>query len=38
MDTDRRMLNVYKKLYQDVFLRDGVLLELFKEYEKDGRN
>lgn len=38
MSTDKQMLNVYKKLYQDVFLRDGVLLELFKEYEKDGRN
>ncbi|HAR6068540.1 TPA: hypothetical protein I1657_000302 [Staphylococcus pseudintermedius] len=38
MSTDKQMLNVYKKLYQNIFLRDGVLLELFKEYEKDGRN
>ncbi|WP_462129758.1 hypothetical protein LPB09_04780 [Staphylococcus pseudintermedius] len=38
MSTDKQMLNVYKKFYQDIFLRDGVLLELFKEYEKDGRN
>ncbi|HEC2242005.1 TPA: hypothetical protein R1960_002193 [Staphylococcus delphini] len=38
VETDRQMLNVYKKLYQDIFLRDGVMLDLFQEYKKDGRN
>ncbi|PCF50142.1 hypothetical protein [Staphylococcus delphini] len=34
VETDRRMLNVYEKLYQDIFQRDGVMLELFQEYKK----
>lgn len=34
LSTDKQMLNVYKKLYQDVALRNGVALELFDEYKK----
>lgn len=34
--TDKKMLNVYKKLYQDVALRNGVALELYREYKKEG--
>lgn len=33
--TDKPMINVYKKLYQDISLRDGVLLELFEEFKKN---
>ncbi|EJO7204230.1 TPA: hypothetical protein ACJHHF_001879 [Staphylococcus pseudintermedius] len=32
--TDKPMINVYKKLYQDVALRNGIALELFNEYKK----
>ncbi|UXR86156.1 hypothetical protein [Staphylococcus felis] len=34
LSTDKQMLNVYKKLYQDIALRNGVALELFNEYKK----
>lgn len=34
VETDKAMLNVYKKLFQDVALRNGVALELFNEYKK----
>ncbi|WP_215387642.1 hypothetical protein [Staphylococcus aureus] len=33
--TDKPMINVYKKLYQDISLRDGTLLELFEEFKKN---
>ncbi|MFB3231444.1 hypothetical protein [Staphylococcus pseudintermedius] len=36
LSKDKQMLNVYKKLYQDVALRNGVALELFNEYQKRG--
>ncbi|EGQ0387937.1 hypothetical protein ACSG5M_000895 [Staphylococcus pseudintermedius] len=34
--TDKPMLNVYKKLFQDIALRNGIALELFNEYKKRG--
>lgn len=34
--TDKQMLNVYKKLFQDIALRNGVALELFEAYKKRG--
>ncbi|WP_019165677.1 hypothetical protein [Staphylococcus delphini] len=34
LSTDKQMLNVYKKLFQDVALRNGIALELFKAYKK----
>ncbi|EMC0274936.1 hypothetical protein [Staphylococcus delphini] len=37
LSTDKPMLNVYKKLYQDVALRNGIALELFNEYKKANR-
>ncbi|EMB9404443.1 hypothetical protein U9650_002320 [Staphylococcus pseudintermedius] len=36
LSTDKQMLNVYKKLYQDIAMRNGVALELFNEYKKRG--
>ena len=36
LSTDKQMLNVYKKLFQDIALRNGVALELFNEYKKRG--
>ncbi|HEC2173936.1 TPA: hypothetical protein R1915_002042 [Staphylococcus delphini] len=36
LPTDKAMLEVYKKLYQDVALRNGIALELFNEYKKRG--
>lgn len=36
LSTDKQMLNVYKKLFQDIALRNGVALELFNEYKKEG--
>ncbi|MDK3667876.1 hypothetical protein O0A02_00610 [Staphylococcus pseudintermedius] len=36
VETDKAMLNVYKKLFQDVALRNGIALELFNEYKKRG--
>ncbi|EGQ1789063.1 hypothetical protein DDR79_11860 [Staphylococcus pseudintermedius] len=35
LSTDKQMLKVYKKLYQDVALRNGIALELFNAYKKD---
>lgn len=34
LSTDKQMLNVYKKLFQDVALRNGIALELFEAYKK----
>lgn len=34
LSTDKQMLNVYKRLYQDVALRNGIALGLFNEYKK----
>ncbi|PCF60930.1 hypothetical protein [Staphylococcus delphini] len=34
LSTDKPMLNVYKKLYQDVALRNGIALELLNAYKK----
>ncbi|HEC2231574.1 TPA: hypothetical protein R1967_001792 [Staphylococcus delphini] len=34
LSTDKSMLNVYKKLFQDIALRNGIALELFEEYKK----
>ncbi|EGQ3198889.1 hypothetical protein IS813_001134 [Staphylococcus pseudintermedius] len=36
LSTDKQMLNVYKKLFQDIALRNGVALELYNEYKKRG--
>ncbi|HEC2167375.1 TPA: hypothetical protein R1942_000329 [Staphylococcus delphini] len=34
LSTDKPMLNVYKKLFQDIALRNGIALELFEAYKK----
>lgn len=34
--TDKPMINVYKKLFQDISLRNAIVLELFEEYKKRG--
>ncbi|MDE9824155.1 hypothetical protein O0G74_01500 [Staphylococcus pseudintermedius] len=34
LSTDKQMLIVYKKLFQDVSLRNGIALELFEAYKK----
>ncbi|MDF0320926.1 hypothetical protein O0M08_11040 [Staphylococcus pseudintermedius] len=35
LSTDKPMINVYKKLYQDVALRNSIALELFGVYKKE---